>query len=62
MINGSLIQEPLSMFVTLCSGSNIARLLKKDKDIYLKLGNGELISVKAIGLVVLFFENNRTLC
>ena len=29
---------------------------------YLKLGNGELISVKAIGLVVLFFENNRTLC
>ena len=29
MINGSLIQEPLIMFVTLCSGSNIARLLKK---------------------------------
>ena len=29
---------------------------------YLKLGNGELISVKAIGPVVLFFENNRTLC
>ena len=29
---------------------------------YLKLGNGELISVKAIGLVVLFFENNKTLC
>ena len=32
MINGSLIQEPLIMFVTLYSGSNIARLLKKDKD------------------------------
>ena len=32
MINGSLIQEPLIMFVTLCSGSNIAHLLKKDKD------------------------------
>ena len=29
---------------------------------YLKLGNMELISVKAIGPVVLFFENNRTLC
>ena len=29
---------------------------------YLKLGNGELISVKAIGPVVLFLENNRTLC
>ena len=29
---------------------------------YLKLGNGEPISVKAIGPVVLFFENNRTLC
>ena len=29
---------------------------------YLKLGNGELISVKAIGPVVLVFENNRTLC
>ena len=29
---------------------------------YLKLGNGELISVKAIRPVVLFFENNRTLC
>ena len=29
---------------------------------YLKLGNGELIFVKAIGPVVLFFENNRTLC
>ena len=29
---------------------------------YLKLGNGELISVKAIGPVVLFFENNKTLC
>ena len=29
---------------------------------YFKLGNGELISVKAIGLVALFFENNRTLC
>ena len=29
---------------------------------YLKLGNRELISVKAIGPVVLFFENNRTLC
>ena len=28
----------------------------------LKLGNGELISVKAIGPVVLFFKNNRTLC
>ena len=26
MINGSLIKEPLIMFVTLCSGSNIARL------------------------------------
>ena len=32
MINGSLIQESLIMFVTLCSSSNIARLLKKDKD------------------------------
>ena len=32
MINGSLMQEPLIMFVTLCSGSNIASLLKKDKD------------------------------
>ena len=29
---------------------------------YLKLGNGELISIKAIGPIVLFFENNRTLC
>ena len=29
---------------------------------YLKLGNRELISVKAIGPVVLIFENNRTLC
>ena len=29
---------------------------------YLKLRNGELISIKAIGPVVLFFENNRTLC
>ena len=29
---------------------------------YLKLGNMEPISVKAIGPVVLFFENNRTLC
>ena len=29
---------------------------------YLKLGNGEPISVKAIGPVVLIFENNRTLC
>ena len=29
---------------------------------YLKLWNGELISIKAIGPVVLFFENNRTLC
>ena len=29
---------------------------------YLKLGNVELISVKAIGPVVLFLENNRTLC
>ena len=28
----------------------------------MKVGNRELISVKAIGLVVLFFENNRTLC
>ena len=28
----------------------------------MKLGNRELIFVKAIGLVVLFFENNRTLC
>ena len=28
----------------------------------MKLGNGELISVKAIGPVVLFFENNSTLC
>ena len=32
MINGSLIQEPLIMFVTLCSGSNIAHLMKKDED------------------------------
>ena len=31
MINGSLIQEPLIMFVTLCSGSNIACLLKRTK-------------------------------
>ena len=28
----------------------------------MKLGNGELISVKAIGPVVLIFENNKTLC
>ena len=28
----------------------------------MKLGNGELISIKVIGPVVLFFENNRTLC
>ena len=28
----------------------------------MKLSNGELISVKAIGPVVLIFENNRTLC
>ena len=28
----------------------------------MKLGNREIISVKAIGPVVLFFENNRTLC
>ena len=32
MINGSLIQEPLIMFVTLYNGSNITRLSKKDKD------------------------------
>ena len=32
MINGSLIQKPLIMFITICSGSNIARLLKKDTD------------------------------
>ena len=32
MINGSLIQEPLIMFVTLCSGSNMTCLLKNDKD------------------------------
>ena len=31
MINGSLIHEPLIMFVTLCSGLNIACILK-DKD------------------------------
>ena len=31
MMNGSLIQVPLIMFVTLCSGSNIERLLKKDE-------------------------------
>ena len=29
---------------------------------HLKLGNRELISIKAIGPVVLFFENNRNLC
>ena len=29
---------------------------------YLKLGNEVLISVKAIGPIVLIFENNRTLC
>ena len=29
---------------------------------YLKLGNGEQISVKVIGPIVLFFENNRTSC
>ena len=29
---------------------------------YLKLRSGELISVIAIGLVVLLFDNNRTLC
>ena len=29
---------------------------------YLKLGNGELISMKAIRLVVLSFDNNRILC
>ena len=29
---------------------------------YLRLGNGEFISVKAIGLVILSFDNNRTLC
>ena len=28
----------------------------------MKLGNEELISIKAIGPVVLIFENNRTLC
>ena len=28
---------------------------------YLKLGNGEMIFVKVIGLVVLSFDNNRTL-
>ena len=32
MINESLIQETLIIFVTLSSGSNIASLLKKDKD------------------------------
>ena len=32
MINGSLIQEPLIIFVTLYNSSNIACLLKKDKD------------------------------
>ena len=32
MINGSLIQEPLTMFVTLCSGSNIAAHSVKDKE------------------------------
>ena len=34
----------------------------KEGQRYLKLGNRELIYVKAIGPVVLFFENNRTLC
>ena len=34
----------------------------EERQRYLKLGNGELISVKAIGSVVLFFENNKTLC
>ena len=35
----------------------------KEGQRYLKLGNGELISAKAIRPVVLFFfENNRTLC
>ena len=29
---------------------------------YLRLGNGELISVKAVGLVILSFDNNRILC
>ena len=34
----------------------------EERQRYLKLGNGEPIFVKAIGLVVLFFEYNRTLC
>ena len=32
MINGSLIQKPLTMFVTLCSGSNKAGHSIKDKE------------------------------
>ena len=32
MINGSLIQEPLTMFVTLCSGSNKTAHSVKDKE------------------------------
>ena len=32
MINGSLIQEPLTMFVTPWSGSNKVRHLVKDKE------------------------------
>ena len=32
MINGSLIQEPLSMFVTLCSGLNKAAHSVKEKE------------------------------
>ena len=32
MINGSLIQDPLSMFITLCSGLNKAYRLVKEKE------------------------------
>ena len=32
MINGSLIKEPLTMLVTLCSGSNKAVHSIKDKE------------------------------
>ena len=32
MINGSLFQKPLTMFVTLCSGTNKATYLVKDKE------------------------------
>ena len=62
MTNRSLIQEQLIMFVTFWNASNTVVLMAKDKEAWSLIGNGELVSVKAVALVVLSFDNNRTFC